>query len=190
MVALPSTSIETFNSEERQLLKQIARIAIAEGLAISKFTPTTCAPKLLEPRASFVTLQLNGDLRGCVGSLVAHQSLYEDVQHNAKAAAFDDSRFSPVNREEFERLEIKISVLSPTEKIVVQSETELLQALTPHVHGLILQEGHHCATFLPAVWESLTTPKDFVNHLKLKAGLPVKYWSHQLEFLRYTVEQI
>lgn len=143
---------------------------------------------LREPRATFVTLEMDGDLRGCIGALEAHRPLVQDVAHNAFAAAFQDPRFAPLTAPELPRLTLKISVLSVPEPVAFRSDADLLAQLRPGVDGLILKDKGHRGTFLPAVWEQLPNPSDFLAHLKRKAGLPMDYWSDDLEVLRYTTE--
>jgi uncharacterized protein len=145
-------------------------------------------PVLDELRASFVTLMRNHGLRGCIGSLEARRGLLEDVIHNAAAAAFRDPRFPPLRSAELPELEIEISVLSPSAPLPVDDRADLLRRLEPGRHGLILQEGARRATFLPAVWESLPSPEDFLSQLLLKAGLSRDHWSDRLRFFVYTTE--
>ncbi|MHB8622521.1 MAG: AmmeMemoRadiSam system protein A [Sulfuricaulis sp.] len=176
----------------RQTLLQIARESIRKGLCGE--THVVRVDDYPEPlrakRATFITLQLNDTLRGCMGTLIAHQSLVEDVVNNAWNAAFRDTRFAALTWPEFERLEIHISILSQPEQITFSSEEDLLSKLNPYVDGLILQEGLNRGTFLPSVWESLPTPREFLRHLKLKAGLNADYWSSQIRVQRYTTESI
>ena len=94
-----------------------------------------------------------------------------------------------MSENEFDDLEYHISVLKPAEDFPVKSEEDLLQQLRPGKDGLILEDDYHRATFLPSVWKSLTTAKDFLQHLKLKAGLPANYWSNTLRFKRYEVDE-
>jgi AmmeMemoRadiSam system protein A len=148
------------------------------------------APELGQPRASFVTLQLDSQLRGCIGSLEAHRPLVVDVAHNAFAAAFRDLRFPPVDENEFARLELHISLLTPAVPLVFESEADLLARIVPGEDGLILADGPCRGTFLPAVWESLPDPAQFLEHLKLKAGLPRGYRSDTLRVWRYRTEVI
>lgn len=138
--------------------------------------------------ATFVTLQLNGRLRGCIGVLLPIRSLAEDVAANATSAAFRDPRFPPLRVAEFAKLEIHISVLSEPELIKCTSEAELLESLRPGKDGLILSEGEARATYLPAVWESLPEPADFVRELKRKAGWSADHWSEAMCAERYSVE--
>jgi MEMO1 family protein len=165
-----------------------ARAAIARRLGL----PAAAAPQapfLHDPGATFVTLKIERELRGCIGSLQAHRTLGEDVRANAQAAAFDDPRFPPLAVHEYESLQVEVSVLSDSTPIVVASEAELHARLRPGIDGLTLQWGHRRGTFLPQVWETLPEPREFVAHLKRKAGLPVDFWSESLSIARYTVEK-
>jgi AmmeMemoRadiSam system protein B/AmmeMemoRadiSam system protein A len=165
-----------------------ARSAIAHRLGVPS-VPLLQAPFLADPGATFVTLKVEGELRGCVGSLQPRRPLGEDVRANAQAAAFDDPRFLPLSRAEFDALEVEVSVLSASAPIVVASERELHAQLRPGIDGVTLQWGARRATFLPQVWESLPDPRDFFGHLKRKAGLPLDFWSDELTISRYTVEK-
>jgi len=176
---------------ERTGLLKVALASIEAGLETGlplRVNPEAYPPALSARGASFVTLKRNGELRGCIGSLAPVSSLLEDVAHNAFAAAFRDPRFPALAAAELEDLEIGISVLGPTEPVEFKSETELLGMLRPGIDGLVLQDGRHRGTFLPAVWESLPKPADFLCHLKQKAGLPGNYWSDTLKIERYTTE--
>ncbi len=192
----PTSSIEErprirFDEADRERLLQLTAASIAHGLAYGRSLPVNPADypaRLREPGAAFVTLHLHGRLRGCIGSLEAYRPLVEDVAENAFAAAFRDPRFPPVTQAEFPHLDIEVSVLSPPEPLPVRSEAELLTKIRPGVDGLILEEGMRRGTFLPAVWESLPDPRSFVSQLKLKAGLPLDYWSDTLRVYRYHTE--
>ena len=146
------------------------------------------SPDLQQQRATFITLNINDQLRGCIGTLEAHQPLVIDVAHNARAAAFQDPRFGPLSKPEFERLQIHISILGIPEPMTFTSQQDLLQQIRPGIDGLILTSGMRRGTFLPSVWESLATPEEFLSHLKLKAGLPAGFWSDGIRIERYTTE--
>jgi AmmeMemoRadiSam system protein B/AmmeMemoRadiSam system protein A len=165
-----------------------ARAAIAHRLGLAAVAAPH-ASFLDEPGATFVTLKIERELRGCIGSLAPHRALGEDVRANAQAAAFDDPRFPPLAIDEYESLEVEVSLLSPSAPIVVATERELHAQLRPGIDGVTLQWGHRRGTFLPQVWESLPTPREFVAHLKRKAGLPLDFWSSDLLISRYTVEK-
>lgn len=174
----------------RDALLKLARESIRRQLAgdPSVPRPEVASAAFDEVRASFVTLKLDEALRGCIGVLEAVRPLSLDVAHNAHAAAFRDPRFPPLGRLELEPLHIEISVLSPPEPFPVLDRADLLASLRPGVDGLILAEGAQRATFLPAVWESLPRPEDFLTQLLLKAGLAPNHWSERLRFARYTTE--
>ena len=180
------------DSHKRQLLN-LAAASIKYGLEQRKplpVTPTEYAPALQEIRASFVTLTINQQLRGCIGTLEAIRPLVEDVVENAFAAAFRDSRFNPLQEHEYPQLNYHISVLNPPSPMQFSSEADLIAQLRPGIDGLILQDLGRRGTFLPSVWESLPKPADFLQHLKLKAGLNPSHWSPSLSVQRYTVEDI
>ncbi len=173
-----------------KILTGIARAAIAEKLGLEFRSPDAgAAPWLRKPGASFVTLHKSGQLRGCIGSILAHRSLYEDIRANAVAAAFQDPRFPPLEAGEFPQIDIEVSVLSPPKPLAVRDEAELLRVLRPGVDGLILEYGRHRATFLPQVWQQLPQPQRFLAHLKQKAGLEADFWHPDMLFYTYQVER-
>jgi AmmeMemoRadiSam system protein A len=181
----------SLTSEEQGMLLKVARESIQFGFHEQRplQMDTTDYPEPLQPiRATFVTLQQAGQLRGCIGTLEARSPLVQDVADHAYAAAFEDPRFLPVKKEELPELKIHISVLSPSEHLHFGSEEELLAQLRPGVDGLILHLGQRRATFLPAVWTSLPDPYTFLVQLKQKAGLPIDFWSDELQVERYTTE--
>lgn len=170
------------------VLLGLARTAIGEALGQTA-TPAPAANWLRDPAASFVTLNQRGVLRGCIGSLIAHRPLGEDIRANALAAAFHDPRFPPVSAAEWLGVQVEVSVLSPLERLTVRSEADLITQIQPGRHGLLLRYGAYQGTFLPQVWEELPEPKQFLSHLKRKAGLPADFWSLDLEVYRYHVEK-
>ncbi len=168
-----------------------ALIAIARGAIDAAFgraearVPPHAA--LDRPGATFVTLKQEHELRGCIGSLEAHRLLAIDVRRNALAAAFSDPRFAPLAMRELEVTAVEVSLLSPASLFEVAGEDDLLARLVPGVDGIVLELGRRRATFLPQVWESLPDPRDFVDALKRKAGLPANFWSPDIRVSRYTV---
>jgi AmmeMemoRadiSam system protein A len=182
-----------YTEQEQKILHQVARESIRTGLM--KQHPLDIDlndyPEHLRIlRATFVTLNLNHQLRGCIGTLSPYRPLVEDIAHNAYAAAFSDPRFPALSKAEFPQLEYHISVLSETSAVEFSSEQDLLEQIRPHIDGLILQEDGMQGTFLPSVWEQLPDKKQFLAHLKQKAGLPANYWSDTLKIHRYTVESV
>ncbi|GMU64696.1 MAG: hypothetical protein AMXMBFR36_09700 [Acidobacteriota bacterium] len=189
---MPSPEAPPLAAEERSALLDIAWRAVRAGLDVPWIEVDLAAlpPRLGEPGASFVSLHREGRLRGCMGRLEATRPLAEDVAGNARAAAYFDPRFPALAAEEFAGLELEISVLTPAVPLEITSEAQLLAALRPGVDGLILAERQRRATFLPTVWRELPDPRDFLGHLKRKAGLPADYWSESLRFERYSTESI
>ena len=175
-------------SEQRELLR-LARQAIAKGCTLS--TPPEVnldgnpSERFQQQLATFVTLQKQGELRGCVGSLKAYRPLVDDVIHNAFASAFRDHRFQPVVEKELADISIEISILSPMEKMAVNTEEELLNTMVPEQDGIWIQSSQYSATFLPQVWEQLPEPQQFLAHLKRKARLPDGLWPKDMECFRY-----
>ncbi len=175
-------------TERGATLLAVARSAIAEALGESAPVYATVA-WLDEPGATFVTLTRHGELRGCIGTLVAERPLREDVTANARAAAFRDPRFAPLTPREYPGIEVEVSLLSPLQPLTFRSETELLAQLRPGVDGLVFEHGRMRGTFLPQVWEQLPEPQDFLAHLKRKAGLPADFWAHDVKVSCYTVSK-
>lgn len=151
-------------------------------------TPSEYHRDLKAVRASFVTLQMHGRLRGCIGHLEAVQPLVVDVAENAFAAAFRDPRFAPLDRGEWPEVDIHLSILTVPEPMQFRDESDLLRQIRPGEDGLILQDGPNRGTFLPSVWESLPDPVEFFVHLKHKAGLAANHWSDRVEVYRYQTE--
>jgi len=181
----------TLDKSTRSALLEIAKKSIQHGLKQGFALPVKAKNypiPLQSIRASFVTLQKHGNLRGCIGHLEAVKPLVEDVAQNAFAAAFSDPRFPKLEENELKELEIHISVLTASTAMTFASEADLLHQLRPGIDGLILKDGFKQGTFLPSVWESLAKPADFFQHLKLKAGLPASHWSNSLEVYRYETE--
>ena len=176
----------------RQRLLQTAREAVLHPFGnnenyhidLSRFPQA-----LKEEGASFVTLNINQQLRGCIGSLSAHRPLVTDIAHNAQAAAFKDPRFKPLNFSEYQHLDFHISVLSPPELLEVSSRADLLARIRPGIDGLIIVEGGKSATYLPSVWEQLPDPESFVTELRRKAGLRPDGWAANTTIHRYSTEE-
>ncbi len=183
----------SLNKEQQQQLLDLAESSIAHGLRTGQPLRVNLADfpvELAEHRATFVTLHKHQQLRGCIGVLEAIRPLAEDIAENAFLAAFRDPRFPPLANDEFDELEIHLSVLTPAEPVLFTSEQELIAKLQPGIDGLILQEGHRRGTFLPSVWEQLPESAQFLRHLKQKAGLTPDYWSENIRIYRYRTEII
>ena len=192
MVPMPSIKCSLTEDQQNYLLK-LALDSIRHGLEYGRPLRVEMAnlpEELKAVRATFVTLEKLGELRGCIGRLEAARPLAEDIAENAYSAAFQDPRFPPLRESELDLLEIHLSLLTPAEPMAFTSEQNLLDQMQPGLDGLILAEGSRRGTFLPSVWEQLPEPVEFLKHLKLKAGLPSSYWSDTLKVWRYRTEVV
>jgi AmmeMemoRadiSam system protein A len=180
--------LPTEHHTKARLLTVLARAAIAAEFG----APWPDLPRpvwLDEPAATFVTLTLHAQLRGCIGSLEARRPLYDDVTQNARAAAFDDPRFTPLAAEELPSVSIEVSVLTVPQPLQFSSEADALRQFRPGVDGVIFQYGARRATLLPQVWEQLPEPHEFLRHLKRKAGFPADVTTDGMELAVYQVEK-
>lgn len=184
---------KTISQEDRQILLELARRsieAVSRRRTLPRIQLTDYSPRLQEVGASFVTLTIQGSLRGCIGTLEAYQPLVLDVIEHAVAAASQDYRFSPVAPSEIQMIAIEISVLSPAKKMEYSSTDNLLEQLIPGENGVILKDGRSRATFLPQVWDQLPEKEEFLAHLCLKMGAASNAWkSKNLEVFTYQVEE-
>lgn len=192
----PLGTAEDAAARQGRLLLGYARRAIELALGVvrpgggAELDDAAAEPWLRAPGATFVTLQRGGRLRGCIGSVLARRPLLEDVHANARAAALSDPRFPPLAAGELPGTTIEVSLLSPSIPLPAATEEEALANLRPGIDGLILEHsGDAQATFLPQVWEALPVPRDFLAHLKRKAGLPADFWSDAIRLRRYTVRK-
>lgn len=169
-----------------EILLPIARSSISEALG-QPYEATENAAWLQDKAACFVTLTQQQQLRGCIGTLEAHRSLLEDVKSNARAAALQDTRFSPLTAKELNFTEIEVSLLSAMEPVNFSNEQEALAQLRPGIDGVAFEYGSYRSTFLPQVWQQLPDTKEFIAHLKHKAGLSRDFWADQVKLSIYTV---
>jgi uncharacterized protein len=181
----------TFTKKQSEELLSISRKAISHYLEKKEYLKIKGPePWMKEHRATFVTIKIKGELRGCIGHLRAVQELHKEVIENSVAAAFFDPRFSGLRKEEVSKIHIEISVLSYPEKLFFSGKEDLLSKLSKE-QGVILVSGFNGSTFLPQVWEELPDKKEFLTHLCMKAGLPSNFWEtspEKLEIQTYTVE--
>ena len=175
-------------------LLSLARQAIASRFGLAKLpdkhTYLQSYPYMGEVQATFVTLNRFGRLRGCIGSLIAHRDLFDDVITNAQSAAFHDPRFTPLHPAELSTVTIDISLLTPAIRCPYATIDELRQKIIPLHHGVVLRHDGHQATFLPHVWEQLKTFEMFFAHLGRKAGLDDNVLRLHPEIYLYTVTLI
>lgn len=184
---------ERLTIEEQKILLRLAREALEHAVRGEKLPPldqNLLTPSLRAEGACFVTLTAGGQLRGCIGTLEANQSLVEDVRDRAVAAALEDPRFPPVGEEELNGVQIEISRLTRPVPLEYKDANDLLSRLCPHVDGVIVRDGFHRATFLPQVWEKIPDPVEFLNNLCYKMGANPELWRRKhLDILIYKVEE-
>jgi len=179
--------------KEKEFLLRLARDSITSAFeknASSKPSITATLQSLSRPGASFVTLTIDGELRGCIGSLVARRPLAEDVLSNARSAAFEDPRFAPLTNDELSRVKIEVSVLSPQQRRRFKDPMELMTVLDAERPGVVLHAGYLSATFLPQVWEELDRVDDFLGHLCQKAGLSPNAWKKEFDKIDYSTYEV
>lgn len=168
---------------QKIILLRWARQTIEEELGQQATNPVTEEelddPELRQRRGVFVTLNLDGALRGCIGSLLGLESLTAGVRRNAINAALRDHRFPLLTMDELAEVIIEISVLTPPQNLEHTDGYELTSLLHPGIDGVILKSPEGAgATFLPQVWEQLPEPETFLRNLCLKAGVPADSWQH------------
>ena len=180
-------------AEEKQTLLRLARAALLQGVAgetMPALDLHSLTPTLRAPGASFVTLTIAGELRGCIGALEPYQPLAEDVREHAVGAALEDPRFPPVSRREVDHINIEVSRLTLPRKLEYADAEDLLNKLHAPEDGVILRDGVRRATFLPQVWEKIPDKERFLENLCYKMGMPPDAWRRQhLEVLTYRVEE-
>jgi hypothetical protein len=175
------------HQEKGRLLTALARASIAAGFGLPR--PDLPRPAWLEePAATFVTLTIRGELRGCIGSIEPHRSLHDDVARNARAAAWEDPRFPPLTAGEWPAVRVEVSVLNEPQPYPFRSEADALSRLRPGIDGVILEYRGRRALFLPQAWEHLPDAREFLAHLKQKAGLPADLWNDDLRLSVFQVE--
>ncbi|MGD9320218.1 MAG: AmmeMemoRadiSam system protein A [Desulfobacteraceae bacterium] len=183
---------DKLTEEEGRCLLSVARQTIQQRLFSSEnqgLADSQVSPKFSERRGTFVTLTIDGGLRGCIGHIIPQESLLEGIRINAINAAFQDPRFRPLSRKEWERVKIEISILTEPKSLPYSDAEDLLDKLRPGIDGVIIKKGFHQATFLPQVWEQLPDKKEFLTHLCMKAGLEMDAWKNdKLEVSTYQVQ--
>jgi AmmeMemoRadiSam system protein A len=188
--------IQYLSPEQGQLLVRLARQTLSKHLSkkipqdeIDSLKAALTDPRFNAPCGTFVTLTIEGNLRGCIGNLTSDESMISGVRRNAVNAAIHDPRFLPLSPSELDSVSIEVSILSEPRPMDYRDAADLLKKLQPHIDGVIIRKGVASATFLPQVWEQLPQPQDFLTHLCQKAGLAADAWQHsKLEVSTYQVQ--
>jgi AmmeMemoRadiSam system protein A len=180
------------SEDEGKYLLGVARKTIKNRLSQEEepqLDPKELPEKFQKKLGTFVTVTKDGNLRGCIGHIIPRETLIEGIRVNAINAAFKDPRFPPLTKEEFEDIEIEISILTSPEELHYSDAQDLLNKLRSGTDGVIIRSGYHEATFLPQVWEQLPDKEEFLCHLCLKAGLdPFSWKTEKLQVSTYQVQ--
>ena len=187
-VVVEKNSRDLISIADKKTLLRIAKQSLIEGMQYGKpchVDLESIPTPLCKMGASFVTLQVNGKLRGCTGTISAAQALAEDVANSAYGAGYKDPRFKPLKANELERLHIDVSVLSPFQEMVVADEADALNQMQPGIEGYLLSYEGKRGLFLPSVWKSISDQKTFLLHLKNKAGLAGNFWDNKIRLQRF-----
>ncbi len=165
--------VDRLTGYEKRALLALARRAIEKTFAPALLYPIA-SEGMSVPAGAFVTLKKNGELRGCIGSIETQEPLYKTVVARARDAAFRDSRFTPLTRDELDQVTIDITILEPP--VSVPSWKDIVVGK----HGVVLKQGFASAVFLPQVateqgWDRET----MLSHLSRKAGLPADAWKEK-----------
>jgi len=186
----------SLSQKQGEILVKLARKTIMEKLGLNIGTDKTSQLSdalkygcFKERRGTFVTLKIDGRLRGCIGSLTSNESILTGIRRNALNAAFRDPRFPPLTVDDFEHVDIEISILTKPQPLEYTDHSDLLSKLIVNVDGVIIRKGRAGATFLPQVWKQLPKPEKFLSRLCAKAGLSADSWKNtKLEVLTYQVQ--
>jgi AmmeMemoRadiSam system protein A len=186
------SDMDKLTEEQGKYLLQEARKTIRQALSgekPQKGDDADLPPVFNERRGTFVTLTIGGNLRGCIGHIIPQESLIDGIRVNAINAAFKDPRFRPLDREEWQRVKVEISILTDPKPVSYSDADDLLRKLRPGIDGVIIKKGYRQSTFLPQVWDQLPGKEEFLNHLCLKAGLDGSEWKKGLlEVSTYQVQ--
>jgi len=179
IVSLAEELSTGYTDQEKEFLLKLSRNTLnkyyEDGSTLT-ISESLVPKRLKEERGVFVTLEKNGNLRGCIGYILPNGPIYQAVIENTLNAALDDPRFDPVEAEELNSTKIEISILSLPEELAVNDSKEYLVELRPLIDGVVLKQSTYQATYLPQVWEDLKEPEMFLNSLCQKAGLKQKCW--------------
>ncbi|HVL05636.1 MAG TPA: AmmeMemoRadiSam system protein A [Acidimicrobiales bacterium] len=182
----------SLSPEDVDVLFELADFGVREGLAgrpAPVVDPAMLEAPLRRHLGVFVTLEVAGELNGCIGTVEAVQEVGPAVPRLAWAAAFSDFRLPALTAADYPDLGYKLSLMTPLEGIPSGSEEEVLRALRPGVDGLVIRHGQATGTFLPAVWAKVPEPLEFLRHLETKAGLRPGHWPAGMRAWRYQADE-
>lgn len=177
----------------QSLLLKIARESITEVLeaenTINKEELYQQYPVLKEPVASFVTIYLNDELRGSMGSIIPSRPLLDDIISNAKSAAFEDSRFTPLKTSEYLHSTLELSLLTEPKELAYDTLDDIREQVVCGEDGLIIKLGEKQSAFLPQIWAQLDDFDEFFSHLLHEAGLTLESINQHPQVFTFQVEK-
>ncbi len=186
-------NLRQFVKDHGQELLQIVARSLQKSLTEHKpYSPSRkdYADELFNKGASFVTLKKQNALRGCIGTVIPHVAVAQDVAKNTYLAAMEDSRFSPLTQDELKDLSFSVSLLTGFEPIIYKNSEDLLSQIKAGIDGIIIRDGDRQGLFLPSVWQELPDKEEFMKQLKIKAGINPSYWSENLKVYRFRTVEI
>ena len=192
-IELEQSNLQNFARHNKKAIIDIVSKALDEAVLHNQiFSPQRddYDDVMFNKGASFITLEKNNKLRGCIGSIFPNVAIADDLAKNTFAAAMNDSRFSPITKDELKKITFKVSLLTGFEEIKYSSYDDLLKQIKPKIDGVLLKDGKRQGVFLPSVWKDLPNKKEFLTELKIKAGLSPTYWSDNIEFFRFRSVEI
>lgn len=192
-IDLEKRNLQNFAKHNKTELLDIVEKSLKEAVLYNKHYehPRTDTNNVLFNKgASFVTLKLNGKLRGCIGSLTPERAIAIDLAENAHSAAMHDTRFKPLSKDELQKIDFSISLLTDFEKIEYTSYDDLLDKIKPGEDGILINDGERKGIFLPSVWDLIPNKDDFITQLKIKAGLSPSYWSDEMKIFKFKTVEI
>jgi len=171
-------TVAELSPEEAACLLAIARAGLVAAVQDVDDAPDLASlpPRLRQPGASFVTLTRQGRLHGCIGSVTPQLPLALDVIKNVTGAALRDPRFPPLASVELPEVMIEVSVLSPLQACPYRDLDDLIRQVRPGVDGVLVERGWQRGLLLPQVWEKLPDPRDFLDHVALKASAGISIY--------------
>lgn len=171
-----------------ELDQELAILSLVRSAIAQHWQPSLPLPEVdlgSAHRGCFITLHLDGQLRGCIGCIEPEQALPEQLVKFAKSAAFKDPRFAPLTESELPKVNIGVSLLSELHPVEASSKQSLLNQLRPNIDGVLIKEGRHRSTFLPSVWRTLPDKEAFISALLKKGGWQGPQWPHNMQAWRY-----
>ena len=192
-IDLEEKNLQNFARHYKNAIIQIVERALIDAVKNNKiYSPERNEYEdiLFNKGASFVTLKKHNILRGCMGSIFQTNAIAKDLSKNTFLAAMNDPRFEPLKEDELNDIVFSVSLLTGFEGIKFTSYDDLINKIRPNTDGLLIKDGKRQGLFLPSVWDDIPNKKEFLNELKIKAGLSPNYWSDNIEVFRFKTVEI